>query len=225
MGRRGTQTATPRQVTSRQVKVRRGQIESNRGLEAFNKYIHLQLSLLFPSDSPEFQQNLSFMIFFNCNCCTKYICTKQTNHKVAKTSSIANRRFCPSWFSSDSCVNFMLFLNPNRTKFDKYTHLQINLFFTVGSAESHLNLSSMKAFSETLRDTQDTQITPKSGVKSNQFGSDGRLTWNPAESLAYDSAWFQHNVRLTETRELCLPDGHQEGLNRSSAAGTFAATL
>ncbi|KAG5452392.1 hypothetical protein CSKR_100797 [Clonorchis sinensis] len=60
-------------------------------------------------------------------------------HQVAENSSTAHDRFCPSWGSSGRrsprvSVNLMFYLNPNRTDFDKYTHLQINLVLR----ETHL---------------------------------------------------------------------------------------
>ncbi|KER23644.1 hypothetical protein T265_08500 [Opisthorchis viverrini] len=66
---------------------------------------------------------------------------KETIHKVAENSSTAHDRFRPSWGSSGRCspqvsVNHMIYLNPNCTVFEKYTHLQINLVFTGDSIES-----------------------------------------------------------------------------------------
>ncbi|KER22022.1 hypothetical protein T265_09775 [Opisthorchis viverrini] len=48
--------------------------------------------------------------------------------------------------------------------------------------------------------------------------------------FGYTTASFQsrsvyHNIRLTETRGLCLPDEPQEGRNRSWAVEEFSATL
>ncbi|KER32635.1 hypothetical protein T265_01322 [Opisthorchis viverrini] len=51
-------------------------------------------------------------------------------HKVAENSSAAHDRFRPSASSSSGrwsprvSVNLMFYLNPNRTVFEKYTHLQ-----------------------------------------------------------------------------------------------------
>ncbi|KER27590.1 LOW QUALITY PROTEIN: hypothetical protein T265_13764 [Opisthorchis viverrini] len=58
------------------------------------------------------------------------ICT-ETTHKVAENSSTAHDRFRPSWGSSGRhssrvSVNLMIYVNPNWTVFEKYTHLQIN---------------------------------------------------------------------------------------------------
>ncbi|KAG5452085.1 hypothetical protein CSKR_111127, partial [Clonorchis sinensis] len=65
----------------------------------------------------------------------------ETTQKVAENSSTAHDRFRPSWGSSGRrssrvFVNLMFYLNPSRTDFDKYTHLQINLVFTGDSTES-----------------------------------------------------------------------------------------
>ncbi|KER27677.1 hypothetical protein T265_05310 [Opisthorchis viverrini] len=59
---------------------------------------------------------------------------EKTTHKVAKNCSTAHDRFRPSTSGSSSrrsprvSVNLMFYLNPNRTVFEKYTHLQISEF-------------------------------------------------------------------------------------------------
>ncbi|KER28131.1 hypothetical protein T265_04967 [Opisthorchis viverrini] len=61
---------------------------------------------------------------------------KETTHKVAENSSTAHDRFRPSTSGSSGrrsprvSVNLMIYLNPNSTVFEKYTHLQINMVFT-----------------------------------------------------------------------------------------------
>ncbi|KER24678.1 hypothetical protein T265_14366, partial [Opisthorchis viverrini] len=66
----------------------------------------------------------------------------ETTHMVAENSSTAHDRFRLSSSGSSGrrsprvSINLMLYLNPNCTDFDKYTHLQINLVFTRYSDES-----------------------------------------------------------------------------------------
>ncbi|KAG5451769.1 hypothetical protein CSKR_109198 [Clonorchis sinensis] len=65
---------------------------------------------------------------------------------VAENSSTAHDRFRPSWGPSGrrsprGSVKLMFYSNPNRTDFDKYTHLQINLVFARDSPGTQLNLS------------------------------------------------------------------------------------
>ncbi|KER32040.1 hypothetical protein T265_01819 [Opisthorchis viverrini] len=62
-------------------------------------------------------------------------------NQVTENSSTAHDRFRPSWGSSGRrslrvSVKLMIYLNPNCTVFEKYTHLQINLVFTGDSIES-----------------------------------------------------------------------------------------
>ncbi|KAG5443134.1 Dynein light chain 1, cytoplasmic [Clonorchis sinensis] len=64
------------------------------------------------------------------------------DHPVVENSSTAHDRFRPSWDSSGKLsprvsVNPVFYLNPNWTDFEKYTHLQINMFLR----ETHLKPS------------------------------------------------------------------------------------
>ncbi|KER23866.1 hypothetical protein T265_08333 [Opisthorchis viverrini] len=65
---------------------------------------------------------------------------KETTHKVAENSSTAHDRFRPSCGSSGRRIprvsfNLMIYLNPNWTVFEKYTHLQIDLIHFIRYAE------------------------------------------------------------------------------------------
>ncbi|KAG5445461.1 hypothetical protein CSKR_103727 [Clonorchis sinensis] len=104
--------------------------------------------------------------------------------------------------------------------------------------ERLLSFSYTVCFGETIQISRNTLI-----CKSIWFCE--RLTWNPAESLACDvlrqlnvlhqaascSSCYDirdiaiHNIRLTETRGLRLPDEPQQGRNRSWAVEEFSATL
>ncbi|KAG5446464.1 hypothetical protein CSKR_105821, partial [Clonorchis sinensis] len=69
----------------------------------------------------------------------------RSTHLVAENSSAAHDWFRPSWGSSARrsprvSVNFMFYLNPNWTVFEKYTHLHINLVFARDSPGTQLNL-------------------------------------------------------------------------------------
>ncbi|KER32096.1 hypothetical protein T265_01722 [Opisthorchis viverrini] len=135
-----------------------------------NSEIHSYILVYF-ANSPELlkrQSSLNVINVFITRCQGSPILKLyKTIHKVTENSSTAHDWFSPSWGSSGRrsprvSVNLMIHLNPNRTVFDKYTHLKINLVFTRNSTEN--------GFSATF-----SQKTVELHSTANQFGFYERL--------------------------------------------------
>ncbi|KAG5448391.1 hypothetical protein CSKR_109667, partial [Clonorchis sinensis] len=95
----------------------------------FYKCTHLQLNLVFTGDSNAAQKppHASVGMIFET---PQYIFIKETTHKFAENLSTPHDRFRLSLGSSDRrspliSVKLMLYLNPNWSDSDKYSHLHL----------------------------------------------------------------------------------------------------